>query len=336
MKLELDKIDVEHFLNSLNSTNTDENNKTQEELIETVNSENDIQNDDYMFDMNLIRIENCNFILNEGNFKDINFSDIKAHLTLDDKGILKVNSNKFNFAKGTSSLKFESDLKNLKHYFKLGVLDIDSNTIAKSLLNLDKEIDGLASGIIELGADSELKLTGNLKFIIKNGTIGKIGLVEYLLKIVSVFRNPIAMINPITIIDIISIPQGKFDKIEGHLILDNNIVKIINIKSFSNDLTALIRGRFDMSAHDASIRIYTRFRQNKNSKFAFLRNISLNTLANKVQMNTENDANYYSSELKDLPELKNSSSKETPQVFLTEVEGDIEHNNFISGLRKIK
>ena len=68
--------------------------------------------------------------------------------------------------------------------------------------------------------------------------------------------------------------------------------------------------------------------------FGFLRKFSLNALANKVQMNTRNDANYYESELKDLPEIevKNANS----QVFLTQVEGDIEHFNFLSSLKKIK
>ena len=332
LKLELDKINVEHFLNSLN---TDQTTISQNET-NKIDSEEDIKDDNYMFNTNLVRIENCDFILNEGNFKDINFSNIKAHLTLDNKGILKVKSNKFNFSEGTSSLDFESDLKNLDHYFKLGVLNINSNIIAKALLNLDKEIDGPASGLIELRMDKDLKLTGDIKFIIKDGVIGKIGLVEYLLKIVSVFRNPIAMVNPITVMDIISIPQGKFDKIQGHLILKDNIVEIINIKSFSQNLTALIRGRYDMVAHDSSIRIYTRFCHDKNSKFEFLRNISLNALANKVQMSSKNDANYYSSELKDLPNLKDEKNNQKAQIFLTEVEGDVEHNNFISSLRKIK
>ena len=211
---------------------------------------------------------------------------------------------------------------------------INSDLMAKVLFNLEKEISGHASGIIELYGDSSLKLNGNMNFIIKDGTIGKIGLVEYVLKIASVFRNPVAMLSPGAIMDIINIPEGKFEKITGELTIRDNVVNKINIKSYSNTLSALIRGRFDMELHDTSLRIYTRFSSDKKTMFSFLRNMSLSALANKVQLNSRNDANYYQSELEELPEINVPNEK--TQVFLTQVEGDVEHNNFLSSLKKIK
>lgn len=326
LKLEIDEIDVERFLASLN--NQQDN---QQDTAKEIEEDTD---DDFMFDTNLVRIEDCNFILHKGNYKDLDFGNIDAHLTLDKNGILNIKSNKFDIAKGTSSLKVTSDLKNLKHNIILGVKDIDSSLMAKVLFNLEKEIAGLASGIINLNTDKDLKLNGDIKFIVKDGTIGKIGLVEYILKIASLFRNPIVMINPTTIMDIVSIPEGKFEKITGKLQIKNNVINNMFIQSYSNSLSALIRGRFDFEKHDASLRIYTRFSSDKKTMFNFLRNISLNALANKVQLNTRNDANYYSSELVDLPSIDVDDSK--TQIFLTTVEGDVEHNNFLSALKKIK
>ena len=287
-----------------------------------------------MFDTSFIRIEDGDFILHKGNYKEINFGNIEANLTLDEKGVLKIKSNRFDIADGISSLFVNCDLKNLKYYIKLGAKDINSDLMAKVLFNLHKEISGKASGIIELYGDESLKLNGDIKFIIKDGTIGKIGLVEYVLKIASVFRNPVAMLSPGAIMDIVSIPEGNFEKITGELAIRNNVVNKINIKSYSKTLSALIRGRFDMERHDTSLRIYTRFSSDKKSMFGFLRNISLSALANKVQLNTRNDANYYKSELDELPEINVPNEK--TQVFLTQVEGDVEHNNFLSSLKKIK
>ena len=116
--------------------------------------------------------------------------------------------------------------------------------------------------------------------------------------------------------------------------LKDNVLNRINIQSTSKTLSALIRGRFDMERHDTSLRIYTRFSTDKKTAFNFLRNFSLNALANKVQMNTRNDANYYESELVDLPQIE--APEEKTQIFLTTVEGDVEHNNFLSSLKKIK
>ena len=206
--------------------------------------------------------------------------------------------------------------------------------MAKTLFNLDKEITGFADGLIELNGDKSLKMNGDVKFRVNEGTIGKIGLVEYVLKIASVFRNPVVMISPATIMDIISIPEGKFDKIIGEIKIKDNVLSMIDIKSYSSSLSALIKGRFDMERHDASLRIYTRFSTDKKSMFGLLRSLSLRSLASKVKINSRNDANYYASELAQLPEIDIENDK--TQVFLTQVEGDIEGFNFISSLKKIK
>ncbi len=327
LTLHLDNLDVERFLEAMNSEHSQSEN-------EKARNSDTIVDDDYMFDTKLLRIKNADLILDKGKFKEIEFGNIQAKMSLDDKGILRLSSNRFDIAQGHSSLKSECDLVNLKYNVKLGVKDINSDLIAKTLFNLEKEITGKASGIMDLNTDKTMKLNGNMKFIIKEGTIGKIGLVEYILKIASLFRNPIVMINPAILMDVISIPEGNFDKITGTVDIKNNVVKNINIKSYSKSLTALIKGRFDMERHDASLRIYTRVSSDKKSVFNFLRNISLNTLANKVKLNSRNDTNYYSSELSELPEVEVNNEK--AQVFLTQIEGDIEQNNFLSSLKKLK
>ena len=49
---------------------------------------------------------------------------------------------------------------------------------------------------------------------------------KYLLKIATVFRNPIVMISPATIMDIVSIPEGKFDKIVGTIKIKEKVLQI--------------------------------------------------------------------------------------------------------------
>ena len=68
--------------------------------------------------------------------------------------------------------------------------------------------------------------------------------------------------------------------------------------------------------------------------FGILRSLSLNSLANKVRRVETNDANYYESELVQLPQIE--VPEEKTEIFLTQVEGDIEHFNFLSSLKKIK
>ena len=63
-------------------------------------------------------------------------------------------------------------------------------------------------------------------------------------------------------------------------------------------------------------------------------NISLNSIENKVKLNTRNDYNYYSSEIADLPQIDIDEDKS--QIFLTIIEGDVENNTYLSYWKKIK
>ena len=286
------------------------------------------------FDFSNLIVEKCKLHLGQGTYKEIEFSNLDADLTLDKDSMLEVKSNRFDIANGKSSLKVNCDLKNSKYNIILGILKVDSDIIAKALLDLDREITGKASGIIALNTDEKLKLNGSIKFKIDEGTIEKIGLVEYVLKFAALFRNPLTMVSPAIFSDVLNIPEGKFEKITGSLELKDNVVRKIKIKSYSPQLSTYIAGRYNLDNKDASLRIYTRFSNVKKGFAGFIRNISLNALANRIPLSSRNDANYYSAELEELPEI-DANEKDT-QIFLTKVEGDVEHNNYISSLKKIK
>lgn len=286
------------------------------------------------FTKGLIVIEKCMFNLKEGKYKDVNFGNLHANLTLDKDGVLEVQSNKFDIAEGISTLKVKADLIKNKYYLRLGVKDVNSDVMASAVLGLPREISGKARGLIEINTDETLKLNGDIKFDIQDGTIEKVGYVEYLLKAASLFRNPLAMISPTTIGDLVTIPNGKFDKIAGELKIVNNVIMPMQIRSSADSLATYIVGRYDLETNDATLRIYTKF-SDKDTGFAgFLRNISLNSIANRISASGRNDSNYYSSELSQIPELK--VGEDDAQVFLTKVDGDVINFNFLSSLKRIK
>ena len=286
------------------------------------------------FDIGNLIIERCNFALKKGVYKDINFGNLNATMSLDKNSILNLDSNKFDIAEGYSSVKVNCDLKKSKYNLRLGVVNVDSDKIASSLLNLKREISGKASGLIDISTDNSLKLDGSIRFLIKNGTIQKVGLVEYIMKVAALFRNPLTMISPSTFSDLVNIPEGNFDKINGEIILKDNVIEMMKIKSSSPQLSSYIAGRYNLEAKDASLRIYTKFSSYKKGFAGALRNISLNSLANRMSMSSNNDANYYAAELEQIPPIE--ADDKDAQIFLTKVEGDVEHNNFLSSLKKIK
>ena len=311
--------------------------KAEEDFMKAMENNEEMADDDnqaLVFVPNLVIIKRGSFNLIKGKYKEVEFGNIKAVFSLDKDGKLKIDSNRFDLADGITSGKIRCDLLNNKFRFILGVKDVDSDKIATALLNLKREITGLASGIIDISTDNTMKLNGVMKFAINDGTIEKIGLVEYALNFVSFFRNPMAMISPSTLFDFVNIPEGRFDKISGELDIKDNVINKMMIKSSADQLATLIMGRFDLVTRDASLRIYTKFTNKNKGAAGFLRNISLNSLANREHFGSSNDINYYAAELEMIPPL-NYDEKDC-QIFLTTVEGDVEHNNFLSALKKIK
>lgn len=329
----LDNLDIEKFLISNVETTNAVNSNTKQEV--QINSEQDIENaSSVAFQKGLIIIENSNFNLKSGKYKDVSFGNINAKLTLDKDGVLNVQSNKFDIAEGISTLKVNADLIKNKYYLRLGVKDVNSDIMAGAILGLPREIAGKAKGLIEINTDETLKLNGDIKFSIDDGSIEKVGYVEYLLKVVSIFRNPLAMISPVTLGDLVNIPDGKFEKIYGELSIKNNVVERINIKSSAARLGSFIVGRYDLNSNDATLRIYTKIAEENDGFAGFLRKLSLNSIAKRIADSGRVDANYYSSEISQIPEIDTPDEK--CQIFLTKVDGDLVNFNFLSSLRRIK
>ena len=332
VNLNIDNIDVEKILEQPAPPQGEEQNKV-EVLVTSVEGE---ENSDVMppFEKGLIVIEKCGLDLVKGVYKEINFANLHADMTLDKNGVLDLKSNRFDIAEGISTLKVKADLVKQDYYLRLGVKDVDSNIMATAILGMPRQISGKAMGLIELTADKTLKLNGDIKFKVKNGTIAQVGYVEYILKVASLFRNPLAMISPSMVFDLVNIPEGKFDEINGEMKLKNNIVERMKIQSTAPELATLIFGRYDLGTNDASLRVYTKFTDKGKGFAGILRNISLNSLASKISISSRNDSNYYANELEMIPKLETNDDK--AQVFLTKIDGDIINFNFISSLKRIK
>lgn len=333
INLKIDELNIEKIMDSINRQYA--NAEVNKDAFNSVKDMDDDDDSDVMaFNPGMLIIKECILNVVKGSYKEINFANMLANLTLDKDGLLKVESNRFDIADGISSAKINLDLKKHLYSLRLGIKEVDSDVMATSLLALPREISGKASGLIELNTDDSLKLNGSIKFLVKDGTIQKIGLVEYVLKFAALFRNPLAMISPSTFMDMVNVPEGKFDTISGELYLKDNVVERMKIKSSAPQLSALVAGRYNLENSDATLRIYTKM-SNKNKGFSgALRNISLNSLANRVQLSGRSDSNYYAAELSQLPEI--DADEKDCQIFLTKVDGDVEHFNFLSSLKRIK
>lgn len=332
VKLTLDNIDVEKTLTQTTSSADTEN--AQSALVSTGAVNEEESEVIPPFQKGLLIIEKCSLNLLKGVYKEINFGNIHADMTLDKNGILNLKSNRFDIAEGESSLRVNADLVNQKYNLKLGVRDVNSDIMASSILGLPRQISGKAKGFLDLNTDKTLKLNGDIKFNVKDGTIGQVGYVEYVLKVASLFRNPLAMISPSVLADLVTVPDGRFEDITGEMVLQDNIIKRMKITSMSPELTTLIFGRYNLTTNDATLRIYTKISDEGQGFSGFLRNISLNSIASKLPISARNEGNYYANELSMIPAL--DSGEDRAQVFLTKIDGDVINYNFLSSLKRVK
>ena len=337
VNLRIDSIDLAELIDAAHKgfSEGDNNNTEASQALVSTGVENE-ENSEIIppFQKGLLIIENCSLNLLQGVYKEIAFGNIHADMTLDKNGVLNIKSNRFDIADGHSSLRVNADLVNRKYNLKLGVKDVNSDVMASSILGLPRQISGKAKGFLDLSSDETLRLNGDIKFKVNDGTIGQVGYVEYILKVASLFRNPLAMISPSILADLVSIPDGKFDDIQGEMKLEDNIIKRMKITSVAPELTTLIFGRYDLSTNDASLRIYTKITDKGKGFAGVLRNISLNSIAASLPISARNESNYYASELEMIPKLE--SGEERAQVFLTKVDGDLINYNFLSSLKRIK
>ncbi|MBQ9688360.1 hypothetical protein IJV79_01845, partial [bacterium] len=129
--------------------------------------------------------------------------------------------------------------------------------------------------------------------------------------------------------------EGSFDIIKGSLDIENNVIKNINITSSVPQMSSFITGKFDLESRDAALRIYIKYSGQDKGFAGFMRNISLNGLANRVPFGQTSSNSYYEREIANIPALAPEFEKDS-HIYLTKVDGDIERNNFVSFLKKLK
>ena len=78
------------------------------------------------------------------------------------------------------------------------------------------------------------------------------------------------MVSPSVISDLMNVPEGKFDQIDGQLILKNNIVVPMMITSSAPQLSSFIIGTYNLENQDAALRIYTKLSNRRKGLYGLL------------------------------------------------------------------
>ena len=236
------------------------------------------------------------------NMKDLNFADGLIHA----KGV-------YDFAKDTSNMIFEAK-------------NIDSNKVAEMTLNLQNQIDGIASAKVELKARDMFKfLDAHCAFEVKEGFLPKLGDTEFMID------NSKYKLADIINIDLSQKDLMK-DDIKGSFDVHNTEIKNINLTTWHELSAMYLEGNYEMEKQYADLQLFWQYSKDA-PKGIRIFGIPMSWIL-KVVFRPEHSKELYESKLRLIPKIKSDSKNSN--YYRIHLKGDINKDKTNLQLKEIR
>jgi len=288
---------------------------------------------DIIIDKGILKVDNIDY-------KSVPITNINSKVSIDTNSVLKIDVDNFDMAGGKVSSNIRYKMKDGSTDIKLSAKGVDSNTIANSFMGLKNQIQGNFTGNVNLktkGFDSieQLEnLSGKADFNINDGSMPKLGSLEYLLHATNLLKTGLTALSVNGIIELLNpFKDGSFEKINGKFDVQKGVIKNMQIFSKGSHLSMYLNGIYDIEASDADIVVYGKFGRKTEGHLGGVGNLSLNTFFNMIPR-TKNPTEY-DADIKKIPDVTYKS--DDYRVFRATVEGNInESNNSVTSFKWIK
>lgn len=291
------------------------------------------------FDISDVIIEKG--ILNAGKiaYKTCPIENFSADFSLDKNSLLKLTIKDVTMSGGKVNGTIAYDFKSGTVQSSLKVRGIDSNAAAESFFGLKNQITGKLDGNVSLstfGANDveRLKnLNGKIGFHMEDGSMPKLGSVEYLLRASNLIQSALTALSVNNLIELFKpFKTGIFSKISGVLYVNNGTLKNIAVFSQGKTLSIYLTGDYDIVESEADVIVYGKLGKKTEGLLGPIGNISANTLFSLIPYSKNNSD--FERELKKIPDIdyKNQDAK----FFRATVYGDINDDKVSTSFKWIK
>ena len=273
--------------------------------------------------------------------KDLKATDFVSHFSISKKMLAKINDYELKLANGKVSGNAEFNL--LTNILKLytHVDNTNAQTLSESLFAMKSQFYGIVNGDMNFmckgkSQDECLKtLSGDGQFIISDGKMPKLGSLEYLLKATNIVSSGITRVSINGIIDLITpLKTGEFKSITGHYIIEEGIVRDLEVFSKGKDLNMYLSGSYNISDYNANMEIYGTLSSDITSVFGKLKNLSLNTLLNTIPFLNNGE---YSPEVRaKIEKIPSDTKSSVSRIFAVVIDGDINGLNYVKSFKWVK
>lgn len=275
--------------------------------------------------------------------KNIFAKDLTAEFSLDEKLLFSLNNFKFDVAGGSVNGDFKYNLLNSKSALDIHVDNVNANSMAEALFDLQDQIFGSLTGQAELACNGKTHktcmdtLSGTGGFRVADGKMPKLGSLEYLLKAGNLVKSGVTGITINGLIDLVTpLKTGQFENINGSFSIKSGLADSIQIFSKGKDLSLFLTGTYNFSTLVADMEVFGRISKKISTILGPVGNTSLNTLFNAIPgLNLEEASNAdFIKNLNKIPgfELNDKSYR----IFSAEIYGDINGESYVQSFKWIE
>lgn len=275
--------------------------------------------------------------------KNIFAKKLTADLSLDEKLLLALNNFKFDVAQGSVNGDFNYNLLTSKSNIDLHVDNVNANSMAEALFDLDDQIFGSLTGQVELTCNGKTHktcmdtLSGKGGFRVADGRMPKLGSLEYLLKASNLVKSGITGITINSIIELITpLKTGQFENINGSFSIKSGIADSIQIFSKGKDLSIFLTGTYNFATSIANLEVFGRVSKKISNVLGAVGNTSINTLFNSIPgVNLEEtNKSEFVKKLNKIPGFE--LNDKTYRIFSAEIYGDINGESYVQSFKWIE
>ena len=272
-------------------------------------------------------------------FRSCPIEDFKAVFSLDKNSILKIDTDSFKITNGTAFGSITYNIKNGETKSNVRMKGVDSNVIASSFLGLKNQITGKLDGnanitTIGLNDRDRLKNTnGIIGFHMEDGTIPKLGSIEYLLRASTLLRSGLTSLSVNNFIELLKpFKTGTFSKISGCLYLKNGILKDIAVFSQGENLSLYLTGDYDIGESESHTIVYGKLGKKTEGLLGPVGNLSASTLFALIPRS--DNVTEYEKEISKIPDIEYKN--QDVRIFRATVDGDINIDRVSTSFKWIK
>ena len=231
-----------------------------------------------------------------------------------------------NFADGTVNASGFYDFSKDKSKMTFEAENINSNKAANMMLNLNDQIDGIASVKVDLESKDMFRFIDvHTSFEVLEGFLPKLGNKELMIK------NSKYKLSDITNIDL-SQKELMQDDIKGTFDVHNTQINNISITTWHELSAVLLEGNYDMEKQYADLQVYWHYSKEA-PKGARIFGIPLSLIL-KVVFRPEHSKELYQEKLSKIPKIKDD--EKNSNYYRVFIKGDINNNKTKFTLKEIK